>query len=27
VKAYLQRANFAKDTKVEIGCMEIGIYE
>ena len=27
VKAYLQRANFAKDTKVEIGGMEIGIYE
>ena len=27
VKAYLQRANFAKDTKVEFGCMEIGIYE
>ena len=26
VKAYLQRANFAKDTKVEFGCMEIGIY-
>ena len=27
VKAYLQRAGFARDTKVEIGCMEIGIYE
>ena len=27
VKAYLQRAAFAKDTKVEIGGMEIGIYE
>ena len=27
VKAYLQRAEFAKDTKVELGCMEIGIYE
>ena len=27
VKAYLQRANFAKDTKVEIGGMEIGVYE
>jgi len=27
VKAYLQRVAFAKDTKVEIGGMEIGIYE
>ena len=27
VKSYLQRANFAEDTKVEFGCMEIGIYE
>jgi len=27
VKAYLQRVGFAPDTKVEIGCMEIGIYE
>ena len=27
VKAYLQRASFAEDTKVEIGGMEIGIYE
>ena len=27
VKSYLQRAEFAKDTKVELGCMEIGIYE
>lgn len=27
VKAYLQRAGFAGDTKVEIGGMEIGIYE
>ena len=27
VKAYLQREEFAPDTKVEIGCMEIGIYE
>ena len=27
VKAYLQRTNFAKDTKIEIGGMEIGIYE
>lgn len=27
VKAYLQRVNFAKDTRIEIGCMEIGIYE
>ena len=27
VKAYLQRANFARDTKVEIGGMEIGVYE
>jgi hypothetical protein len=27
VKAYLQRAGFARDTKVEIGGMEIGVYE
>jgi hypothetical protein len=27
VKAYLQREKFAPDTKVEIGGMEIGIYE
>ncbi len=27
VKAYLQNANFPQDTKVEFGCMEIGIYE
>ena len=27
VKAYLQRAGFSKDTAVEIGGMEIGIYE
>ena len=27
VKAYLQRAKFARDTMVEIGGMEIGIYE
>ena len=27
VKAYLQRAAFATTTKVEIGGMEIGIYE
>lgn len=27
VKAYLQRAGFARDTAVEIGGMEIGIYE
>ena len=27
VKAYLQREKFAPDTTVEIGCMEIGIYE
>ena len=27
VKAYLQRSGFAKDTMVEIGGMEIGIYE
>ena len=27
VKAYLQRAGFAGDTKIEIGGMEIGIYE
>lgn len=27
VKAYLQKAEFAEDTKVEFGCMEIGIYE
>ena len=26
VKAYLQRANFAADTTVEFGCMEIGVY-
>ncbi len=26
VKAYLQRAEFARDTTVEIGGMEIGIY-
>ena len=26
VKAYLQRENFAPDTTVEIGCMEISIY-
>lgn len=27
VKAYLQQAGFARDTKVEFGCMEIGLYE
>lgn len=27
VKAYLQRAGFAQDTRIEIGGMEIGIYE
>ncbi len=27
VKAYLQRASFPRDTTVEIGCMEIGVYE
>ena len=27
VKAYLQRAGFARDTRIEIGGMEIGIYE
>lgn len=27
VKAYLQRAGFPKDTQIEIGGMEIGIYE
>ncbi len=27
VKAYLQNAAFARDTMVEIGGMEIGIYE
>ena len=27
VKAYLQNAKFPEDTKVEFGCMEIGIYE
>lgn len=27
VKAYLQRAGFAKDTTIEIGGMEIGLYE
>ena len=27
VKAYLQQAGFARDTTVEIGCMEIGVYE
>ena len=27
VKAYLQQEGFARDTRVEIGCMEIGIYE
>jgi len=27
VKAYLQQAGFARDTAVEIGGMEIGIYE
>ena len=27
VKAYLQRESFPRDTRVEIGGMEIGIYE
>lgn len=27
VKAYLQRARFPRDTAVEIGGMEIGVYE
>ena len=27
VKAYLQRVGFPRDTTVEIGCMEIGVYE
>lgn len=27
VKAYLQKSKFPEDTKVEFGCMEIGIYE
>ena len=27
VKAYLQRAQFPRDTTVEIGCMEIGVDE
>ena len=27
VKAYLQRAQFPRDTTVEIGGMEIGVYE
>ena len=27
VKNYLQNAKFPEDTKVEFGCMEIGIYE
>ena len=27
IKSYLQRANFPRDTKVEFGCMEIGVYE
>ena len=27
IKAYLQRAEFAADTTVEFGCMEIGVYE
>jgi len=27
VKAYLQRNQFSEDTKIEIGGMEIGIYE
>lgn len=27
VKAYLQRVQFPRDTTVEIGCMEIGVYE
>ena len=27
VKAYLQRAQFPRDTRVELGSMEIGVYE
>ena len=27
VKSYLQRSGFSKDTAIEIGGMEIGIYE
>ena len=27
VKAYLQRAQFLRDTRVELGGMEIGVYE
>ena len=27
VKAYLQRAQFPQDTRVELGGMEIGVYE
>ena len=27
VKAYLQRAQFHRDTRVELGGMEIGVYE
>lgn len=27
VKAYLQRAQFPQDTQVELGGMEIGVYE
>ncbi len=27
VKAYLQRAGFSEDTRIEIGGMEIGIYQ
>lgn len=27
IKNYLQQANFPRDTTVEFGCMEIGIYE
>ena len=27
VKAYLQRAQFSRDTRVELGGMEIGVYE
>lgn len=27
VKTYLQRTEFPRDTTVEIGCMEIGVYE
>lgn len=27
VKAYLQRAQFPRDTQVELGGMEIGVYE